>query len=194
MITEILLFLALSVSSDDENFKLFERIRRGEESAFKEFYDSNQPALFSFLLSKGLDRTTAEDLIQQAFLIIWEKRGDIDPSRSLRSYLFTSAYNRMLNHFRDKKNTEPDFAYKLESGGKNPEENAIQSEAIRQMHTILSVMPERRRSVFEFCYLQGFSHKETADAMGVSVKTIENHMALALKELREGLKNYSIKS
>jgi RNA polymerase sigma-70 factor, ECF subfamily len=191
MITEILLFLALSVPSDDDHFNLFERIKRGEESAFKEFYDRNQQALFSFLLSKGLDRTTAEDLIQQAFLIIWEKKSDIDPSRSLRSYLFTTAYNRMLNHFRDKKDTEPEFAYKIESDGINPEENAIQTEAIRLMHRILSEMPEKRRSVFEFCYLQGFSHKETAEAMSVSLKTIENHMALALKELREGLKEYS---
>lgn len=191
MITEILLFLALSVSTDDENFKLFESIRRGEESAFKKFYEKSQPALFSFLLSKGLDRSTAEDLIQQAYLIIWEKRSEIDPARSLRSYLFTTAYNRMLNYFRDQKDTEPGYAYKLRSDDINPEENAIQTEAIRMMHAILSEMPEKRRSVFEFCYLQGFTHKETAEAMGVSVKTIENHMALALKDLREGLKNYS---
>ena len=191
MITEILFFLAFSVQPDDDTIRLFERIRAGDKAAFKEFYDNHQPALFSFLLSKGLDHATAEDLIQQAFLIIWEKRGQIDPSRSLRSYLFTTAYNRMLNHFRDRKDTEPDYAYELPSGGKNPEENAIQSEAIRHMHNVLSEMPERRRSVFEYCYLQGFTHKEAAAAMEVSVKTVENHMALALRDLREALKIFS---
>ncbi|PWN07704.1 RNA polymerase sigma factor [Rhodohalobacter mucosus] len=191
MITEILFFLALSVQPDDDTIRLFERIRTGDKKAFKEFYDKNQSALFSFLLSKGLDRGTAEDLIQQAFLIIWEKRKQIDPKKSLRSYLFTTAYNRMLNHFRDRKDTEPEYAYELPSEGVNPEEKAIQSEAIRQMHTVLSEMPERRRSVFEFCYLQGFTHKETAEAMEVSVKTVENHMALALKDLRKALKNFS---
>lgn len=191
MITEILFFLALSVQSDYHTIRLFERIRAGDKEAFKEFYDSNQSALFSFLLSKGVDRDTAEDFIQQAFLIIWEKRKQIDPSRSLRSYLFTTAYNRMLNHYRDRKETEPDYAYELSSGGMNPEENAIQGEAIRRMHNALSEMPERRRSVFEYCYLQGFSHKEAAAAMEVSVKTVENHMALALKDLRKALKNFS---
>lgn len=176
---------------DEDSIRLFERIRAGEKEAFKEFYDKNQSALFSFLLSKGLERTTAEDLIQQAFLIIWEKRKQIDPARSLRSYLFTTAYNRMLNHFRDRKDSEPEFAYELSSKEKNPEEITVQSEAIQKMHNVLATMPERRRSVFEFCYLKGFSHKEAASTMNVSVKTIESHMALALKELREALKYYS---
>lgn len=192
MIIEILFFLALSVQSDEETFRLFERIRSGDRDAFKEFYDKNQSALFSFLLSKGLEKATAEDLIQQAFLIIWEKRDQIDPSRSLRSYLFTTAYNRMLNVYRDRKDTEPDYAYELPSGEINPEEKAIQSEALKEMHRVLSEMPERRRNVFEFCYLQGFSHKEAAAAMEISVKTVENHMALALKDLREALKDFSV--
>ena len=191
MIIEILFFLALSVDSDEDTVQLFERIRQGDKAAFKEFYEKNQSALFSFLLSKGLDGNTAEDLIQQAFLIIWEKRGQIDPTRSLRSYLFTTAYNRMLNHFRDRKDTDPDYAYELPSGSVNPEEKAIESEAIRKMHSVLTEMPERRRSVFEYCYLQGFTHKEAASAMKVSVKTVENHMALALRDLREALKNFS---
>ena len=191
MIIEILFFLSLSIQSYEDPIRLFERIRAGDKEAFKNFYDRNQSALFSFLLSKGLDRTTAEDLIQQAFLIIWEKRKQIDPARSLRSYLFTTAYNRMLNHFRDRKDMESEFAFVLSSEEKNPEEMAVQSEAIRNMHNVLANMPERRRSVFEFCYLKGFSHKEAASAMNISVKTIENHMALALKELREALKYYS---
>ena len=191
MIIEILFFLSLSIQSDEDSIRLFERIRAGDKEAFKNFYDRNQSALFSFLLSKGLDRTTAEDLIQQAFLIIWEKRKQIDPARSLRSYLFTTAYNRMLNHFRDRKDMESEFAFVLSSEEKNPEEMAVQSEAIRNMHNVLANMPERRRSVFEFCYLKGFSYKEAASAMNISVKTIKNHMALALKELREALKYYS---
>ena len=191
MIIEILFFLSLSIQSDEDSIRLFERIRAGDKEAFKNFYDRNQSALFSFLLSKGLDRATAEDLIQQAFLIIWEKRKQIDPARSLRSYLFTTAYNRMLNHFRDRKDMESEFAFVLSSEEKNPEEMAVQSEAIRNMHNVLANMPDRRRSVFEFCYLKGFSHKEAASAMNISVKTIENHMALALKELREALKYYS---
>lgn len=191
MFTEIFLFIALSFQADDESKRLSEQIKNGDKKAFRNFYEVNQSALFSFLKSKGLNKIEAEDLIQQAFLIIWEKRSDINPERSLRSYLFTTAYNRMLNHFRDSRQTEPGYAYELSDSGQNPEESAITSEAIKLMHRRLKEMPERRRSVFEYCYLQGFSHKEAAEAMSVSVKTIENHMAIALKELREALKNFS---
>jgi RNA polymerase sigma-70 factor, ECF subfamily len=190
MVTELILFLALSLRNDETEKELYLRIRQGDKDAFREFYNLHQGPLFSFLRSKGLDSEDAGDLIQQAFLIIWEKRASIDPDRSLRSFLFTTAYNRMLNHFRDKKSGEPEFAYKLEHGGQNPHEKTETSEAMKRLQAALEAMPEKRRCVFELCYLQGFSYKEAAETMNVSPKTIENHMALALKELREALKHF----
>jgi len=52
-------------------------------------------------------------------------------------------------------------------------------------------MPEKRRNVFELCYMQEFTYKEAAEALGVSRKTVENHMGMALKDLRLALKNFS---
>jgi RNA polymerase sigma-70 factor, ECF subfamily len=190
MVTELLFLIAFSLRDDDADRNLYSKIKAGNRAAFQEFYHQHQNALYSFLRSKGVDSDDADDLIQQAFLIIWEKRDAIDPSRSLRSFLFTTAYNRMLNHFRDKKEGEPEFAYKLESGGQNPHEKAETTEAMKKIQETLEQMPEKRRGVFELCYLQGLSYKEAAEAMEVSPKTIENHMAIALKELREALKKY----
>ena len=191
MIAELLLLIALSSGSEDEDRLISAQIMAGDKKAFHKFYDKHQSYLFSFLTSKGLNDQEAEDLIQQAFLIIWEKRAKIDPGRSLRSYLFTTAYNRMLNHFRDHKKTEPSYAYEINDGKQNPEELAITKEAIKRMHSALTKMPEKRRSVYELCYLKEFTYKEAADAMAVSPRTIENHMALALRDLREALKNYT---
>jgi len=112
----ILFFLALSLQrsdSDDDSAELARKIKSGDKAAFEAFYGKHSAPLNSFLRSKGLDRQEAEDLLQQAFLIIWEKRSEIDPSRSLRSFLFTTAYRRMLNLFRDRKDTVSDYAYVL---------------------------------------------------------------------------------
>jgi RNA polymerase sigma-70 factor, ECF subfamily len=101
MIAELLLLIALSSGNENDDRLISAQIKAGDKKAFHKFYNKHQSHLFSFLISKGLSDQEAEDLIQQAFLIIWEKRTDIDPGRSLRSYLFTTAYNRMLNYFRD---------------------------------------------------------------------------------------------
>jgi RNA polymerase sigma-70 factor (ECF subfamily) len=194
LLNEILFFLAVSQQrsgSDDDRAELARKIKNGDKTAFETFYRNQSGPLISFLRSKGLNQQEAEDLLQQAFLIIWENRADIDPNRSLRSFLFTTAYRRMLNLFRDSKNKVSDYAYILESDGQNPQEATETSEAMHHLHTALEEMPEKRRNVFELCYLQEFTYKEAAEALGVSRKTVENHMGLALKDLRVALKNFS---
>jgi len=197
MRTELLIglffFLALSLSRPDGNDEtdLARNIKNGDKAAFDTFYQNHSSALISFLCSKGLSQQEAEDLLQQAFLIIWEKREEIKPELSLRSFLFTTAYRRMLNLFRDRKDTVSNYAYVLESDGQNPEESTETREAIQQLHAALKKMPEKRRNVFEFCYLQEFTYKEAAEALGITRKTVENHMALALRDLREALKKFS---
>lgn len=191
LIIAIFFFLALASRYPDDHGNLSAKIKSGDKAAFESFYRKHSSALTSFMRSKGLNQQEAEDLLQQAFLIIWENRIDIDPNRSLRSFLFTTAYRRMLNIFRDKKDTVPEYAYRLTSDGQNPEESTETKEAIHQLHSALEKMPDKRRSVFELCYMQEFTYREAAEALGVTRKTVENHMALALKDLRKALKNYS---
>lgn len=194
LIIGILFFLALSLQksgSDDELVELTRKIRAGDKAAFEAFYRKHSAPLLSFLRSKGLTKQESEDLLQQAFLIIWEKRSQIDPSRSLRSFLFTTAYRRMLNLFRDRKDTVSDYAFVLQSDGQNPVESTQTREAMHHLHEALKEMPEKRRSVFELCYMQEFTYKEAAESLGVSRKTVENHMGMALKDLRLALKNFS---
>lgn len=186
----ILIQLALHMEDDLRDRELAARIQQGDKDAFRIFFTRYQASLLSFLMSKGTSRGDAEDLLQTAFLIIWEKRGEIRPDRSLRSFLFTIAYNRMLNMFRDRKGQDPEYAYQLAGSGGNPEEETCNRQALETMQKALEVMPEKRRGVFELCYLQGLTHKEAAQALNVAKKTVENHMALALKELRAALKHF----
>jgi RNA polymerase sigma-70 factor (ECF subfamily) len=58
------------------------------------------------------------------------------------------------------------------------------------LHAAIGSLPEKRREVFELCYLQEMSYREVATALDISIKTVENHMSLALKDLREKLKSW----
>lgn len=192
LLPELLLMVAMSASfSDDEARDLAARIRDGDARAFRHFFEQHHAALLRFLKARSVRQEVAEDLIQQAFLTLWEKRADIDTSRSLRAFLFTVAYNRMLNHQRDLRREVTETALpETPHAGQSPEEEAITADAMRMMRTRLETMPEKRRAVFELIYLQELSHREAAEILEVSTKTIENHMTIALKELREALKEF----
>lgn len=184
-----LIFLALAGSSklDKHDKKLARAIKNGDHRAFKEFFDAHNEMLARYLLAKGMDRPTAEDLIQKAFVYIWEKRARIDPDKSLRAYLFRIGYTRMLNHIRDNAKFD-DFSElpTVEASG-NPEQKVRASELNQAINRAIQNMPEKRGLVFEMCFIQEFTYKETAEALEVSPKTVENHMGLALKDLRAAL-------
>ena len=189
LITDLLFLLSFAFHDDETvDHDLAMRIRAGDSDAFKEFYNRYSQRLLSLLCSKGMDQTAAEDILQQAFLIIWEKRSELSTGKSIRAFLFTIALNRLRNHFRDQKKGDPEYAFKLISDSISPADHAEQSEAMSLLHSTLKSMPAKRREVFELCYLQEFTYREAAEMMKITRKTVENHMAIALKEIREAMK------
>jgi RNA polymerase sigma-70 factor, ECF subfamily len=185
----LLLFLALSKSSSLADNQLSIKIKNGNQKAFKEFFDTQYPALYRFMRSRGMSHDEAEDLVQKAFVLIWEKRSGIDENKSLRAYLFRIAYTRMLNHVEYQSKFKDVDPPENEISVKNPETDSDYSELVHQIKRIIAAMPEKRATVFELCFMKQFTYKETAEAMDVSVKTVENHMALAFKDMRSALIN-----
>ncbi|HET8866660.1 MAG TPA: RNA polymerase sigma-70 factor [Gracilimonas sp.] len=185
-VIQLLLILGAALDSESNESDIYLKIKNGDQKAFKKFFDAHHGELFRFLMQKGVSEDAAEDLIQKAFIYIWENRGKIEESKSLRAYLFRIAYTRMLNLFRDHskfdRNEEiPDVAVSTNNA---PDGNLEQQELHNALENAISSMPEKRQNVFRLCFLQDFTYKEAAEFLEVSVKTIENHMGLALKDLR----------
>lgn len=189
-ILQLIFLLALSESGNLNDPELFQKIKEGDHRAFKTFFDTHHNHLYYFLLKKGVSEQVAEDLIQQAFVYIWEHRDQIDTDKSLRAYLFLIAYTRMLNLFRDHKKFNEN-AEIINVQSTEEVDDSINNEELRTaIESAISSMPKKRRNVFELCFIQKFTYKEAADFLNVSVKTIENHMGLALKDLRKDLKKF----
>lgn len=182
--------LAASTHRSLDERELSRKIRIGDHSAFQSFFEMHYDSLFRFLISRGLDKASTEDLIQKAFVIIWEKRADIDEDKSLRAYLFRTAYTRMINEIKYNARFEDDAEFPQPEGNQTPEDQAHFAQMMAAIHKTISAMPEKRSMVFDFCFLQQFSYKETAEVMEVSIKTVENHMGIALKEVRKALEVY----
>lgn len=195
IILQLIILLATSDADELNDSELAIRIKNGDHQAFKDFFERYNTFLLNFLMKRGTSKEAAKDLVQQAFVMIWEKKSSIDENKSLRSYLFGIAYTRMLNLFRDhnKFSAEVD-PENVESTYIQHPEIEEQQEKSKQICNIIeqaiSSMPKKRQEVFRMCFIQEFTYQETAEVLKVSKKTIENHMALALKDLRNLLKNY----
>lgn len=186
----LLLAFALSRSSELDRSELALAIKNGDHKAFKTFFDTHQRALFRYLMSKGMAKEIAEDLIQKAFIYIWEHRGQIDPSKSLRAYLFKIGYTRMLNHIRDHAKFDDSDELPTVESTMNPAEDVLAKELKTAIDKAISSMPEKRGLVFEMCFIQEFTYRETAEALDISIKTVENHMGLAFKDIRAALQEF----
>lgn len=181
----ILLTLAFKGSSDLDDRTLAESIQKGDPESFRIFYDRHYDSMYRYLVSRGAEGDHAEDLIQKAFLMIWEKRAAIDPTKSLRSYLFTIGFSKFLNdRKRDAKSIRFEDTDWPSVEGQSPEDSFRYRELLSTVHAAVQAMPDKRRMVFELCFMQQHSYQEAADALSLSRNTIENHMAAALKEVR----------
>lgn len=137
----------------------------------------------------------AQDLTQTVFLKIWELNGKWDPRGTVKSYLYTAVKNQCLNHIKHNKVVNEWQANQIAV----PKRSQIKMEweqtdrEIRLNEAInlaLNKMPDKRREVFELSRDEGLTYSEIADVLGITKKTVENHMGNALKFLKEELSDW----
>ena len=147
------------------------RLIDGDEDAFCELYAAYKNRLLYFAMKFVKSREFAEDIFQDAFTVVWQSRRFINPDASFSSYLYTIVRNRILNQIRDMANED-----KLKEH--------ILSRALEQL-------TPRQREVFNMSRDLQMSHKEIAEALGVSVNTVQEHISVSLKVIRAYLTKYS---
>lgn len=164
---------------------------------FEKLYKLYYPKMFAFAKNYVPANEDAENIVQDVFLILWERKEEIEISFTLTTYLFTLVKNRCLNFLRHKLiEEEYNSQMKEELGFKlyalETFNYSYQSEEELQevIQRALDTLPERCREVFIKSRIEGLKYKEISDELGISVNTVENQMVTALKKLRVALKDY----
>lgn len=128
----------------------------------------------------------AEDLIQEAFLRLWERRARLDPQRSVRSLLFVTVRNLAHNHQRNTRTRENLKATVLPPVPVPTPDVAFDALHLsQQLEVWIARLPDRQREAFQLSRFAGLSHREIADVMDLSVLTVEKHITTALRRLRD---------
>ena len=150
--------------------------------------------LFYFALKFVKSHEFAEDIFQDAFTVVWQTRRFINPEASFSSYLYTIVRNRILNQLRDMANEdqlkEQILSQAIDSA--NETNNHILLNDLKEIIArALEQLTPRQREVFKMSRELQMSHKEIAEALGVSVHTVQEHISLSLKVIRSYLTKYS---
>lgn len=172
---------------------VIERLRNGERTAFELLFQFYYPGLVIYATQFAVDRLQAEDIVQNLFVRLWEKRQRVQLVDSLKSYLFTSVRNSCLNTLKHQKveNKYVEQLYDLSEKNLLYQPNLyIASELQEIILGAIDKLPERCREVFVMSRLEQMKNDEIAEKLDLSKRTVETHISHALKILRVELKDY----
>ena len=171
----------------DETF-LLDRLRAGDEAALDRLFEAYYGYLFKIAYALVRDGDVAKDCVQNVFARLWQKRDTIKIKSTLKGYLQRTIVNECLGWQRQQKHTlSPDTQVHLPDPAHSPEET-LQSEHLKTLiQAAIARLPEQCRLVFQLSRVEELSHREIAEQLDISPKTVENQIGKALKQLRETL-------
>lgn len=176
--------------SDSE---LIELLRTGNYGAFTEIYNRHWKFLFEAAYNVSRKREDSLDVCQSVFLWVWENRAQLKATTNLKGYLFTAVKFKIANQIRNGKYREGLFEdlEKIDSRVHQVDELEIK-ELKNFIAQLINELPNKCREVFLLSRTEHLSHKEIAERLGISEKTVDAHILAALKKLRVPLEHLAL--
>lgn len=163
-------------------------LREGDGEAFVEIYRRNWRMMYNSAFKRLHDEKQCEDLVQNVFTDLWERRGEAD-IENLPAYLNTAVRFQVIKHSTRAPGASP-LADSLEStlvSPLRPEDPLIEKETLEIVKLWIAALPEKRREIFLMYYTEELSSSRIAEVLGVSQKTVQNQIATATNSIRDQL-------
>uniref|UniRef100_UPI0032180E84 RNA polymerase sigma-70 factor n=1 Tax=uncultured Draconibacterium sp. TaxID=1573823 RepID=UPI0032180E84 len=175
-----------------EENNLFEKIQKGDEKAFEHLFKMYYSHLCAFATNIIEDEIAAEEIVQDFFVKLWEKRNKLTIEISVKRYLFRSVKNLCFNLIKHN-NVKLQHAKQItaEAENTNYHDQFVEVDLASKIEESIESLPEKRREIFRLSRQEGLKYREIAEKLKISVKTVEVQMGLALKTLRDKLKHYN---
>lgn len=181
----------MNLRIDDIDNGLVVSLREGNIEAFKLLFDRYSNRLYQFSLKYLREKEDAEDLINDVFLKIWENRKSLKTNTSFQAYLFTIAFNnirqRYLKKSREEKYIQVFAAENLFDPIKG-EDNYDYLLVVKEINIVISLLPNRRKEIFELSYKEELKNHEIANKLGLSEQFVKNQLSIARKYVISKLK------
>ena len=186
----------------DDNYlsHILQRIAiHDDQKAFSEFFDCYHSRLIKFASLYVPNYDQAEEIVSEVLIKLLRKRKTFHEIEKFEGYLFTMIKNQSLNFIKqNKKNLSHLSIENLEDFFSteriDPHEKYLESELRNLLNKTIELLPPKRQMVFKLIKDEGMSQKEVADLMDISVRTVEVHLKLGVKDVRKIIKDYFVES
>ncbi|MBS1597222.1 MAG: RNA polymerase sigma-70 factor [Bacteroidetes bacterium] len=158
-----------------------------DQYAYKELFTSLYSYLYHFAFSFIKSKQSAEEILSDVFIKIWEKRTEMDEIANLKVYLYVATRNTALNYVekqkRDATHNIDEFTAGIKSLYFDPEQLMVTAEMMNLIQKAIDDLPIKCRMVFKLVKEDGMKYREVAEIMDISTKTVENQLAIALRKI-----------
>lgn len=180
-------------------------LKKGNPAAFRELFRILYPRLRGYCRLFIPSHQVTEDIIQDTFVTLWDKRNTLDPDQSVESLMFVMVRNRCLNELKkirlESETLDPEsistsqlqFLYQLDFSDR--EEKSLEEMLIESMKVAIEELPAKMKEAFTKAKIEGKKQSVVAEEMGITVKMVEKHVASAKEKIKEKLlKQYPLLS
>ncbi len=177
--------------------KIIAGLAKDNEASLEELFNYYYPRLYNFSKSFLKVEDGIDDILQDVFVKIWQNRKKINSTVTFNSFIFTITRNLLLNELRNRLYDEnmKEKVMKLSVAQEYSSMEQIEYKDLKErVDKIIDELPERRKEIFLLSRSEGLSHKEIAEKLGIQTKTVEYHITLAIKYLKDNLENLGMLS
>lgn len=172
---------------NDHSYKSL--IANGDQKKFRQLMELTSNELLWFAVGFLKNKEIAEEIVSDVYVNIWNNRTQLEKIINLKSYLFVCVRNGCLSHLRKVKNEKiiyfdsvNEFSFMPLEG---PEDSLVEREMIEQIYAAIETLPYKCKTVFTLAKINGLKYREIAEVLGITEKTVNNHLVLAVKKITE---------
>lgn len=183
------------MKSDLNLEKILSGLADDDQLALEELFNYYYPRLYNFSRVFLKQDNGIDDLLQEVFLKIWQNRRNITNSYTFNSYIFTITKNLLLNELRSRLNDQRmrDQIYKASVAKEYLLfQNTEYDELREKVESLINELPPKQRDIFRLSRYEGLSHKEIAEKLNITTKTVEYHISRAISFLKEKLETFGL--
>jgi len=178
--------------NSSEEKKRFEALSKGDKVAYEQLFRRFYGPLCVYASRILEDEPAAEEIVQDFFVKLWEKRQTIQIESSVKSYFFRSVKNLCFNRFKHEQIKLKHAREVIANAESNDYgDHFLEVDLKKDIEESIAALPEKRREIFRLSREEGLKYREIAEKLNISIKTVEAQMGLAIKSLREKLKKYN---
>lgn len=166
------------------------KIKRSDPTAFRELFYAYKDPLFSYACKLSRAPEMAEEIVQEVFVKVWINRQQLDEALSIQAYLYTAVRHTLFNALKKAaldKNLKREIFYSQAVAANITEDDVLTAELQRIKKSMLDKLPPQRKLIFCLSRIEGLSHEEIAQKLGISKNTVKDQIVKAVRFLKQEL-------